>query len=225
MIFAASSIDVSGSIVSGSAVIHWRTRASAARARCATARSRSRSVTIPTIRTMSSTTTTAPTFASCIFSAASPIVSDGSTVRTSFVIRSATVAIASSLSLPQQARKAAILEHAAAGLARRAVVDRVLLEVDLRDRRAADVTRLAEPLWTRYVARPSRPPRVARGRGELVVHRRREPLDLLVVSSVDSAYGESFAAWRISFAHARPMPAITCWLRSSGVQPARLARA
>ena len=49
-------------------------------------------MTIPTIRTMSSTTTTAPTFASFIFSAASPIVSDGSTVRTSFVIRSATVA-------------------------------------------------------------------------------------------------------------------------------------
>ncbi len=92
MIFAASSTVVSGSIVSGSAVIHWRTRASAARARWATARRRSRSVTIPTIRTMSSTTTTAPTFASCIFSAASPIVSDGSTVRTSFVIRSATVA-------------------------------------------------------------------------------------------------------------------------------------
>ena len=34
MIFAASSIEVSGSIVIGSAVIHWRTRASAARARC-----------------------------------------------------------------------------------------------------------------------------------------------------------------------------------------------
>jgi len=97
MICVASSIEVSGETVTGSAVIHWRTRASAARARWATARSRSRSVTIPTMRTMSSTTTTAPTFASCIFSAASPIVSEGSTVRTPFVIKSATVAMFLSL--------------------------------------------------------------------------------------------------------------------------------
>ena len=38
MIFAAASTVVSGSIVTGSSVIHWRTRASAARARAATAR-------------------------------------------------------------------------------------------------------------------------------------------------------------------------------------------
>jgi len=38
MICAASSIVVSGSIVTGSSVIHCRTRASAARARAATAR-------------------------------------------------------------------------------------------------------------------------------------------------------------------------------------------
>ena len=48
-------------------------------------------MTIPTIRTMSSTTTTAPTFAAFIFSAASPIVSEGSTVSTSLTIRSSTV--------------------------------------------------------------------------------------------------------------------------------------
>ncbi len=93
MIFAASSTSTSGSIVTGSGVIHCRTRASAARAREATARRRSRSVTMPTMRTMSSTTTTAPTFAATIFSAASPIVSDGSTVKTSLIIRSATVAM------------------------------------------------------------------------------------------------------------------------------------
>ena len=38
MMFAASSIETSGAIVTGSGVIHWRTRASAARARAATAR-------------------------------------------------------------------------------------------------------------------------------------------------------------------------------------------
>src|SRR5438093_2359748 len=129
-------------MVIGSTVIHWRTRASAARARAATARMRSRSVTMPTIRTKSSTTTTAPTFAAFIFSAASPIVSDGSTVRTSLTIRSATVSIPG---LSQQSGEAPVLEDATAGLARRAVEDRVLLEIDLCERRAADVTRLGEP--------------------------------------------------------------------------------
>src|SRR3984893_2968358 len=52
----------------------------------------------------------------------------------------------SSLSLPQEARKPPILENAASGLAVRAVVDRVLLEVDLGDWRAADMTGLAELL-------------------------------------------------------------------------------
>src|SRR6185503_8920187 len=144
MISAASSIRVSGSIVTGSGVIHWRQRASAARARAATARVRSRSVTMPTIRTMSSTTTTAPTFAASIFSAASPIVSEGSTVRTSLTIRSATVATTSSLSLTKQPRKPPVLEDAPTGLAVGAVEDRVLLEVDLGDGHAADVARLAE---------------------------------------------------------------------------------
>ena len=46
--------------------------------------------------------------------------------------------------LAKQARQAPVLEHAPAGLAVGAVVDRVLLEVDARDRRAADVARLAE---------------------------------------------------------------------------------
>src|SRR4051812_17921139 len=47
--------------------------------------------------------------------------------------------------LPEQAREAPVLEDAAARLAARAVVDRVLLEVDLRERGAADVAGLAEP--------------------------------------------------------------------------------
>ena len=50
------------------------------------------------------------------------------------------------LALAEQARQPPVLEHPAAGLARGAVVDRVLLEVDARDRRAADVARLAEPV-------------------------------------------------------------------------------
>ena len=93
IILAASWTVVSGSIVITLSVIHCRTRASAARARCATARRRSRSVMIPTIRTMSSITTTAPTPPSIIFSAASPIDAVGSTERTFVFITSATVAM------------------------------------------------------------------------------------------------------------------------------------
>src|SRR5262249_46821459 len=124
---------------------HWRTRASAARARAATARIRSRSVTIPTIRAKSSTTTTAPTFASFIFSAASPIVSDGSTVSTFLTITSATVSMAPRVALPERTRKGPVLQDRAAGLAVGAVEDRVLLEVDLGERRPADVAGLSEP--------------------------------------------------------------------------------
>ena len=94
IIFAASPTVVSGSIVMTLSVIHCRTRASAARARCATARRMSRSVTMPTSRTMSSMTTTAPTPASIIFSAASPMEAVGSTARTSLFMTSATVAMA-----------------------------------------------------------------------------------------------------------------------------------
>src|SRR5256714_10261399 len=46
--------------------------------------------------------------------------------------------------LAKEPRQPPVLEDTAAGLARRAVEDRVLLEVDLRERRAAHVTRLAE---------------------------------------------------------------------------------
>src|SRR3954465_1892287 len=46
--------------------------------------------------------------------------------------------------LAEQPGQPAVLEHASAGLALRAVIDRVLLEVDARDRRPAHVARLAE---------------------------------------------------------------------------------
>src|SRR5207247_11265052 len=48
--------------------------------------------------------------------------------------------------LPQKTRQAPVLENTTARLALRAVVDRVLLEVDAGDGRAADVARLAELL-------------------------------------------------------------------------------
>ena len=73
-------------------------------------------MTMPTIRPKS-VTTTAPTSAACIFSAASPIESDGSTVRTSLTMSSATVAIAGGYASAQQPGEAPVLEHAAAGLA------------------------------------------------------------------------------------------------------------
>src|SRR5215471_149592 len=56
------------------------------------------------------------------------------------VLRSAPTSGASS----QQSREAPVLEHAALGLALRAVVDRVLLEVDPRELRAAAPARLAQ---------------------------------------------------------------------------------
>ena len=75
---AASSTSVSAAAVIGSAVIHWRTRASLQCIRAAIALSRSRSVRIP-IRVPKSLTTTAPTFMATIRSATSPRVSSGAT--------------------------------------------------------------------------------------------------------------------------------------------------
>src|SRR5262249_55269061 len=80
-----------------------------------------------------------------------------------------------------QSREAPVLEHAALGLALGAVVDRVLLEVDSRERRAAAPARLAElvvdAVGLRVVrtGEPELEPAL-----ELVVDRGREPLDLLV---------------------------------------------
>ena len=82
----------------------------------------------------------------------------------------------------QQAREPAVLEQPAAGLAARAVVDRVLLEVDARDRRAALRARLAEPVVDDGRRRVSPLPRSrsSSARVEVVAHRVGEPLDLLV---------------------------------------------
>ena len=123
-------------------------------------------MTIPTIRTKSSTTTTAPTFAAFIFSAASPIESDGSTVRTSLTITSATVAMRRRIRAQRSSRESRrSLRTRPPVWQLRAVVDRVLLEVDLRERRAADVARLAEPAVDAVGRRRRRrPPRAARGR-------------------------------------------------------------
>ena len=73
-------------------------------------------------------------------------------------------------------------EHPAAGLAGRAVEDRVLLEVDLRDRRPADVARLAEPAVdaVRLLVGGARLAQLEAAL-ELGVHRGREPLHLFVV--------------------------------------------
>ena len=65
--------------VIGSAVIHWRTRASLVCTRAAMARSMSRSVRMPIIRPKS-LTTTAPVFWLVMRSATSPSVSSGATV-------------------------------------------------------------------------------------------------------------------------------------------------
>ena len=131
----------------------------------------------------------------------------------------------SSLSLPKQARKPPILEDAAAGLAFGAVEDRVLLEVDLGDRRAADVARLAELLV--HAVGPSRRRRRLRGaraRGRARrSSRSRGARPLRPRGRPSARTGESFAAWRISFAHARPMPAIDALVAEERVEPARLA--
>src|SRR5215218_8803161 len=79
----------------------------------------------------------------------------------------------------QQARHAAVLEDPAAGLAGRAVVDRVLVVVDLRQRGAAARARLAQPpvhavegLVAGAALAALQPAR------QLRVDRRRQPLDL-----------------------------------------------
>src|SRR5689334_2025950 len=54
--------------------------------------------------------------------------------------------ISSARKLAQKSRKSTVLEQPPAGLALRAVEDRVLLEIDLLDRRPADVTGLVQLL-------------------------------------------------------------------------------
>src|SRR5207253_2564509 len=89
----ASAAGIEGGTVITSGVIHCRTRVSAELVRCAAARRMSRSVRMPMMFPKSETTS-APTPRSIIFSAASPSESAGSMVRTSRVIRSPTVSIA-----------------------------------------------------------------------------------------------------------------------------------
>ena len=132
---------------------------------------------------------------------------------------------AEGLALAEQARQPPVLEHAAAGLALRAVVDRVLLEVDARDRRAADVAGLAELVVDAVRrSRRSRRARAARARARAPRRSRRRAARPRPSSSwVESANGESRAWWRISFAHARPMPGDHALVAEQRVQPARLA--
>ena len=110
-----------------------------------------------------------------------------------------------------------VLQHAAAGLAVGAVVDRVLLVVDARDRRAADVARLVELVVHAVGARVVRAALAQLEPAlELGVDRVGEPLRPAPGRGpCDSANGDSRAWCRISFAQARPIPAITRWSRSS----------
>src|SRR5215204_3594195 len=82
--------------------------------------------------------------------------------------------------LSQETRKPTVLERPATSLALRTVVDRVLLEVDLRDRRPADVARLAELLVYAVRARVARASlSQLEAALQLVVHRLRKSPDLL----------------------------------------------
>src|SRR5262245_7431174 len=96
MISTASTGSVDSETTFGSAVIHSRTRASLEWTRPATARVRSRSVTIP-IRRPPSETTIALTPSATIFSAAWPIVSNGSIVITSRDMTSLKLAMLASI--------------------------------------------------------------------------------------------------------------------------------
>ena len=74
----------------------------------------------------------------------------------------------------------AVLEHAPAGLALRAVVDRVLVVVDALERVAADVARLAEAVVDAVDLRVLRAAVAeVEAAGQLLVDRSGEPLDLL----------------------------------------------
>ena len=125
--------------------------------------------------------------------------------------------------LLQQPREPAVLEHAALGLAGRAVGDHVVLEVDRaqRRRRSAGTARprgggpaaasaACRGSAARSPARSARspPPSVA-----TIASRRRRGSS--ASRSAPRLYGESRASHRISSTHERPMPAITCWSRSS----------
>ena len=121
--------------------------------------------------------------------------------------------------LAQQPRETPVLEDASAGLAARAVVDRVLLVVDARDRRPARRgTARPRRSWIRYVLR------VARARAARSSRPRASSSSIASASRstssgeswVESANGDRRAVWRISFDQARPMPAIARWSRSSG---------
>ncbi len=70
--------------------------------------------------------------------------------------------------------------------------------------------------WTRYVFSSDAPAsRSARPRSSSSWIAAASRSTSSASRSPESAYGESFAVWRISFAHARPMPAMRRWSRSS----------
>ena len=85
----------------------------------------------------------------------------------------------------------AVFEHAPARLALRAVEDRVLLEVDARDRRPAVGARLAEAVVHLVQSCPPRRPGRARGPAEELPDRRGRRSISSLESSVVRAYGEA----------------------------------
>ena len=140
----------------------------------------------------------------------------GSTWRPRAAPFASTAIRCSSSCLLEQPRQPPVLEHAPAGLTVRAVVDRVLLEVHLGNRMPAGVTGLVEVLVDAvraFVVRAAFAQLEPAPQLDRIAEARRSISSS--DSSVVSAYGESFAAWRISFAHARPMPAIARWSRRS----------
>ena len=94
------------------------------------------------------------------------------------------------LPLTEQAGHPAILEHAAARLAGRAVEDGVLLVVDLPERVAASRARLAEAPVDEVdvLVALAGDPELERA-GEVVLDRRREALDLVLVELVRESEG------------------------------------
>ena len=123
----------------------------------------------------------------------------------------------------EQPREPPVLQHPALGLARRAVAHHVVLVEHRLELVAASRARLAVAAVDRAAASAACPGSAARARARSVRSRAEDPHDRVAQPcrprrasrSEPRLNGDSLAACRISSTHERPIPAITCWSRSS----------
>ena len=127
--------------------------------------------------------------------------------------------------LAEQPRHAAVLQHPAAGLAGRAVEDGVLLVVDLPQRVAAPRARLAEPPVDEVdvLVALAGEPQLERTR-QVVLDRRREPLDLGIVEVAGERERRQLRAMEDLVRVRPPDPGERALVAQERVQPPVVAR-